>query len=80
LLLQAPLASQVPAQLSGSSAPFTATQVPELEQVEHVPLQSAGEQQLASGMHARAPQGFDPTAQSYLQVLVAVSHFPALPA
>jgi hypothetical protein len=64
LLLQAPEASQVPAQLSGSSAFMTGWQLPPAEQVLHAPGQSLSEQQLVSGMQLPAPHGLKPAAQS----------------
>ena len=64
LLLQRPAASQVPGQLSVSSAEVTATQVPVGEQVLQLPGQSAAEQQLACGMQLPVPQGLKPAAHS----------------
>ena len=76
--LQLPLLSQVPAQLSMSSAFLTETQVPP-EQVWHVPLQSLLLQQALFAMHA-LPQGLKPEAQpDVLQVLEEVSHCLDIP-
>jgi len=63
LLLHAPVASQVPLQLSRSSVLVTVTQAPVAEQVLHVPGQSLSEQQLAIGMQFPAPHGLKPGAQ-----------------
>jgi hypothetical protein len=58
LLLQAPVASQVPGQLSMSSWFLTGTHVPPgPEQVVHVPVQSLALQQVFVGMQAAVPQG-----------------------
>lgn len=63
LLLQAPVASQVPGQLSVSSALVTATHAPAAEHVRQVPAQSLAVQQFAIGMQVPAPQGLNPAAQ-----------------
>jgi hypothetical protein len=62
--LHAPVASQVPAQLSVSSVPVTATHAPAEEHVLQTPGQSLALQQFACGMHVPAPHGLKPTAQS----------------
>ena len=76
--LQVPLPSQVPLQLSVSSAFLTETQLPP-EQVWQVPLQSLLLQQALFAMHA-LPHGLKPDAQpEVLQVLEEVSHCLAIP-
>jgi hypothetical protein len=63
--LHAPLASQVPGQLSVSSAFLTAAHVPPgAGQVWQTPVQSLAEQQLVLAMHVPAPHGLNPAAQS----------------
>jgi len=78
--LQVPLLSQVPAQLSVSSAFLTGTQLPPgPEQVWQVPLQSLLLQHALLAMQA-LPHGFKPDAQpDVLQVLEEVSHCLAIP-
>jgi hypothetical protein len=78
--LQTPLPSQVPAQLSVSSAFFTATQLPPgPEQVWHAPPQSLLLQQVLLPMQV-LPHGLKPDAHpDALHVLVAVSHCLAIP-
>jgi hypothetical protein len=78
--LQLPLLSQVPAQLSLSSAFLTATQLPPgPEQIWQVPLQSPSLQQALLAMHA-LPQGLKPCAHpDALHVLEEVSHCLAVP-
>jgi hypothetical protein len=63
LLLQAPVPSHVPAQLSGSSAFVTATQLPAAEQAWQLPGQSLCTQQFPIGIQLPAPQGLNPAAQ-----------------
>jgi hypothetical protein len=63
LPLHTPLASQVPAQLSVSSAESTLTHSPS-EQVLQLPGQSLSEQQASSGMQLPEPHGLKPAAQS----------------
>ena len=78
--LQAPLPSQVPAQLSVSSAFLTSTQLPPgAEHVLQVPLQSLLLQHALLAMHMLL-QGLKPVAQpDAWQVLDEVSHCRAVP-
>ena len=78
--LQVPLLSQVPGQLSVSSAFLTATQLPPgPEQVWHAPPQSLALQQELFGMQ-ELPHGLKPGAQPEDEhVLFEVSHCLAMP-
>lgn len=78
--LQVPLLSQVPEQLSLSSAFLTATQLPPgPEQVWQVPLQSLLLQQALLAMQV-VPHGLKPDAHPDAeQVLLDVSHCLAIP-
>src|SRR6187431_812902 len=78
--LQVPLSSQVPAQLSVSSALLTATQLPPgPEHFWQVPLHSLSVQQVLSAMQA-LPHGLKPDAQpDTVHVLLDISHCLAMP-